>query len=358
VVRPQRYVHMGHDEIYQTGVCPVCSKVPKAEIFADEVTAIHRYLAQKGLRMMMWADMLQFMDYSIPEAIDRFPKDIVMFDFTWYFDMDRDTEARLLASGFTVVLGNLYSSHYPRFETRSHKTGIAGGEVSVWKPCDEKAYGNFGKMFDFVFTANMLWNREYKESMRRTYNEIIKGILGQMRLDVGQLRTFREKKQIRLTEATQLPPALLDVTEFEKVLWVKDSLTIPVNDKAEVVTVVHATDRESCRVLNRPAVEIGAYELCYADGSSHTEQLCYGENIYRYNAPYGHRETSILYRHQGYVGTYLQLPICGKTVDGGDYTLGAYSFRNPSPEKEIKEMRVHHRGNTDAWILVFDVRIQ
>lgn len=360
VVQPERYVHVGHDEIYQTGLCPVCSQIPKADIFAQEVTEIHKYLTEKGLTMIMWADMLQFMDYSIPEAINRIPKDIVMFDFTWYFDMDTDTEERLLSYGFNVVLGNLYSSHYPRYETRAKKQGILGGEVSVWKPCDEKTYGYFGKMFDFVYTANMLWNRAYREELRRSYLEIIKGVLGQIRLDVGQLRTWGAKKWLELGGAAKLPPSdLWGVSEFEKALWVRNGETeVAANGKADVVTVVHATDTENGAAPNQRAVAMGAYTLCYEDGSCYTEDVRYGENIYRYRAPYGHREMSILYRHQGYVGTYLQLPVCGKTVDGGDYTLGAYSFRNPYPEKPIRAVKVQHFGNTNGWMLVFEIRME
>ncbi|MBQ8641910.1 MAG: family 20 glycosylhydrolase [Clostridia bacterium] len=132
VVKPPRFVHMGHDEIYQVGLCPKCKDVPHDRLYEMHVTAMHDYLAKKGLRMMIWADMMQPTEkYKTYPAIERLPRDIVLLDFIWYFHFDLDMEDHLLPYGYDVVMGNLYSSHYPRYESRAAKERMIGGQVST-----------------------------------------------------------------------------------------------------------------------------------------------------------------------------------------------------------------------------------
>jgi len=122
VVKPERYVHMGHDEIYEIGLCPRCKDKDHSDLYAKHVTRMHDYLKKKGLGMMIWSDMLQPTErYLTPPAITKIPKDIVMLDFIWYFHFDIDMEDHILPHGFNVIMGNMYSSHYPRFESRIAK---------------------------------------------------------------------------------------------------------------------------------------------------------------------------------------------------------------------------------------------
>ncbi|MBR6789618.1 MAG: family 20 glycosylhydrolase, partial [Oscillospiraceae bacterium] len=130
VVRPERYVHMGHDEIYQIGLCPRCKNIPHDELYARHVIRMYDYLKARGYKMAIWSDMLQPTEkrYQTCTAIDRLPKDILMLDFIWYFHFDMDLENNILPAGFPVAIGNLYSSHFPRAEKRL--ANVIGGEVS------------------------------------------------------------------------------------------------------------------------------------------------------------------------------------------------------------------------------------
>jgi hypothetical protein len=44
VVKPERYVHMGHDEIYQIGLCPRCKGKDHSDLYATHVTRMYNYL--------------------------------------------------------------------------------------------------------------------------------------------------------------------------------------------------------------------------------------------------------------------------------------------------------------------------
>jgi hypothetical protein len=76
-------VHVGLDESFHLGKCPRC----RAEIaarglaahFAGHVDRLHTLTAARGLRLGLWADMLNF----IPSAIARLPRDVIAYD--WYY---------------------------------------------------------------------------------------------------------------------------------------------------------------------------------------------------------------------------------------------------------------------------------
>ena len=51
-----RVMHIGHDEYYGKPVCDECRKKTRAQIYAEDVTKIHDYLAERGIRTMLWAE--------------------------------------------------------------------------------------------------------------------------------------------------------------------------------------------------------------------------------------------------------------------------------------------------------------
>jgi len=362
VFKPKRFVHMGHDEIYGVGQCSVCSQIPRGDIFAKEVTTLNDYIKSKGLNMMIWSDMLQNMEYSTPTAINKVPKDVIMLDFVWYFHLDDDIEDNLISHGFKVIMGNMYSSHYPRYEARSHKEGIYGAEVSTWVPCNELSYAYYGKMFDFVFSAEGMWNSSYDSSFRNTYNELIKPVLTDIRLIIGNLKCDKPEKKIDIKGArNNIPFDIKDIIPYNGVVQVTSfdtTVDVEVGYYAEIITFVHATDTSSHKIMWDDPTKIGEYVICYEDGSVVTEDIMYAGNIYKYLSPYGDIIGSVFYRHQGYAGTYLTIPECGKTYNGEDYTLGKYSMKNPFPEKKITSIKINHLKNTGAKIMLFDLLLK
>jgi hypothetical protein len=76
-------VHVGLDESFHLGKCPRC----RAEIadrglaahFAGHVNRLHTLASARGLRLGLWADMINF----IPAAIPLLPRDIAAYD--WYY---------------------------------------------------------------------------------------------------------------------------------------------------------------------------------------------------------------------------------------------------------------------------------
>lgn len=107
-------IHVGMDEVFYISdpKCPRCGGSDPAEVFAEEVRAIHDHLASKGVTMWMWSD--RFLDGRTTglgeweasknfthRAIDLVPKTIVMC--AWHYENAPPTPAYFATKGFRVL---------------------------------------------------------------------------------------------------------------------------------------------------------------------------------------------------------------------------------------------------------------
>jgi hypothetical protein len=364
VVQPERYVHLGHDEVYEIGTCPRCKLRDKAELLQTDVLELDAHVRSRGLRSMIWADMLQPpRRYGTEGAIADLPKDIVLLDFVWYFYLNDDIEDHLLEHGFTVVMGNLYSSHYPRFARRIRKPGMAGGQVSTWCRTDEHTLAAKGKLYDFLYTAEMLWDRRYDPRLRWSVDRWIRALLPDLRrnlsdrpdprdapgahlehIDLAALaRTHAapsrrsavlpERISIRgVSHPLARPP--VTVAAPANVFGLPTLARIPVGRAATGLYVVH-----SCAGAYTPMHLIGRYRIRYADGQETVIPIEYGHTIAdahrRYDAPLAHPA----YRHFGYVATYTPDPVFqGSDAEGTELTLYGFAWRNPRPTEPVTDV--------------------
>ncbi len=361
VIKPERYVHIGHDEVYQFGVCKRCREKDPGELFAYEVNTLHDYLAKKGLGTMMWSDMIQpppITKYKSASGINKLAKDIVMLDFIWYFHFDKDIEENLLKQGFTTSVGNLYSSHYTRYESRMTKKGMIGGELSTWLELSELVLGNNGKMWDAIYLSEMLWNTEgYDGRNRRTYTDIIaKNIQPKVRdLIRGKASPegYKETK-IKLPVGVPAPRAVKDLCPKAITL---SGEKIEVGAKFERLVFEHATVHTAPRIVWVPIPKIGDYVITYADGTTHEVPVCYAENVMAYNKAYAEPMLRAFYRHNGYVGTWFADPTCqGKDDFGGDVVICGFVVENPNPDKEIATLEYRPIPNDYCGLILAGIR--
>ena len=334
VARPKRYVHMGHDEVYQLGLCPKCREIAPDLLYEADVMDLYRYLAKKGLGMMLWADMVQPVSkYRCFPCLERLPKDIVWLDFIWYFHLDKDIEENLLANGNKVMIGNLYSSHFPRYEKRMAQDGMLGGEVSFWTKTEEECVAREGKFYDLLYTAEMLWSACYQAQLRPYYADIIAKRLPRLRAAIRGTQLYRAK------EALALP-----VTHQKQIgtdaLPLASGYTAAVNGTAAALRFLHTTLYREKRIAWSPLVEIGHYTVEYEDGSTARIPVTYDGNVRCHQFRYGEPLKEKYYRHEGYVCTWMADPVvCCRTDNGTPVTLYALEWENPFPQKKI--LRIH-----------------
>ena len=351
VAKPQHYVHMGHDEIYYVALCDKCRKIGAPKLYAQEVTALHDFLQSKGLTMMIWSDMLQEPEYDTRHAIDDIPKDIIMLDFTWYFHPEADIEDNLLQHGFKVVFGNMYSSHYTRYESRSHKQGVMGAEVSTWVYCDEETYAYEGKMYELVYGANLMWDSRYNAAMRLSYDAITRPLLWRLRESFGSLQ-YSASHAIPIEKPCMdfdidLPCAVCSSGQEE--------ISFDISENAKLISILWATDKNDRRVMWEKPFSIGTIVVTFEDGSRYTENIRYALNIFNKYSTYAKPIPSFLFRHEGYIGTYYTKPHSLKAHDGTDRTLGEHFIKIPEG-KRPKTLSVVHAVNTDSSICIYDLQ--
>lgn len=321
VFEPKEFVHMGHDEVKNIGVCPLCKGKDPAQLFAQDVIKIHDHLAAKGLKMMIWADMLQpVTKYQTPPAIDMIPKDIVLLDFIWYFHLDKDIEENLLDKGFQVIFGNVYSSHFPRYESRIRKNGILGGQISAWVATSEADMQQEGKLYDFLMTAQMFWSKDYDKRLFLCYARMVDEIIKALRQQLRGVKTPSAQPgattKLLVENAISFPPVLpaVQTTQFA------------VNDTFDSLVFYHTQLR---RITREPwkALEVaGRYILHYQDGTTEEVDITTCGNIGYWNRrqcqPVPHR----LYRHTGYITTYYSDGIFSRTADGQPVTVYRFEY--------------------------------
>ncbi len=348
VVQPREYVHMGHDEVYEIGVCPICKHKDPAELLAYDLNLIHDYLAGKGLKMMIWADMLQnCTKYTTFAAIDKIPKDILLLDFIWYFHRTKDIENFLLEKGFEVLYGNMYSSHFPRYESRIRKEGIRGGQLSSWVKTAEYEMGREGKLYDFIYTGLMLWSEEYRSYNRFSYDRIISDMLPSIRsaiqdVSYPSLEADAEVVAIKNDDTLSLK-AVEDETEFS------------VNGNFRSLIFRHASSdflRRICWVRNK---KIASYRVCYSDGSLEEIDLSYGDNICHWDRRQNEPFAANYYRHNGYCTTWFVDSERVMTEHGEEGTVYSYEWINPHPDKTIEKIVVDTMDDIDTGILVHQI---
>lgn len=364
VVEPSEYVHIGHDEVYQLGTCPVCSKKDSAKLFEDDVKKLYNHITKKGYKVMMWSDMLHPRSRHAIKgaaAVDKLPKDIVMLDFTWYFHLKDDIETELLPHGYKVGIGNLYSSHFPRYKERLSREGMIGGQTSPWVNVNENSFADHGKFFDTCLVGEMLWNKDgYIPENQRTYADIIAKHLQPYQRDglhhtISQ-RGFETIAEYSLDTGDGIPAPLTGICPEAKV---NDKFKIDINSRCERLVFEQATLYNAPRFEWYKFATVGTYTVHFADGTKENIDVRYAANILRWDTHYAYIMPHNMYRHHGYVGTWYADPaVEGKTCDGKDMLITGLVWENPHPTKKVKKV-TYKRAENDCCRLIFkSVKVQ
>lgn len=349
VARPTEYVHAGHDEVYQIGVCPVCRDKDPADLYYNDVMRIHDHLAAKGLKMMIWSDMLQNSSaYKTVPAVDRLPRDIVMMDFIWYFHFDKDIEVSLSERGYQILIGNLYSSHFPRYEKRVKNPAIHGGELSFWTRVTEEILGREGKIYDLLYTAEMLWNGDYNSALRFSYDRILRCLMPALREKLGnrKLPSLNANcKAIDVYAKSGAPDPEIDQVGLD---------SIAVNRKCDSIVFSHTVQKELTRIPWVPLEKIGEYQVTFEDGSVESVPVSYAGNIGYWNRRQAQPLPQAYYRHNGYIGTYFADTTESRLRDGRVVSIYHYEWIVPK-DVAIASIRYVQEQGAKSNIVVYKV---
>ena len=201
VMKP-KMVHIGHDEWWGAplGVCPKCKGKDHSELFAGDINKIHKYFADKNIKIAMWGDYLlesvrdtlvqdrvssTGKKYQTPGAVrpevvrESIPKDILIFNWFWN---SRKKEMDLHDFGFTQVYGN-FTPAITDWNKRITEFRLTGGAPSSWASTNEYTFGK-DLVLDYLGCANLLWSphvpdlRKLGETVRLMMPDVRKSFKG------------------------------------------------------------------------------------------------------------------------------------------------------------------------------------
>lgn len=91
-------IHIGGDETWELGKCPVCSTKDKANLYSEHFAPLAARVVDRGHRPAIWGDMI--LDH--PEVLNTLPKETLIFDWQYHSGL-RDSTPKLRASGHEIV---------------------------------------------------------------------------------------------------------------------------------------------------------------------------------------------------------------------------------------------------------------
>ncbi len=346
VFAPCKLVHMGHDELKKVGVCPLCKGKDPAEIYAQDIWKYRNFLAERGAKMMFWADAVSSISRIIPfakEAIKKIPKDVILLDFIWYV-YPCETEDALLAHDMTVAIGNFYSSHYQRSAERLAKPGMVGGEISTWTKTKEESIAAEGKMYDIFYLSKILWSENYNPLLRYAYDRVIQK-------EISFAREKIQNKEYPSLHRNYSQKVIEDKGDFNPENIVGG--TFEINDVALSLVFEHTATDYVFRTPWTPLKKIGKYVVYYEDEKCEEIELTYTGNISYWNRHFGEPFKGRYYRHNGYIGAmWYTSGNEGRLPDGRVYTLYRYEWINPHPKSKISRVEFVSAENAETKVII------
>ncbi len=162
--RPERYFHVGFDEAAGIQLIAEREGRPAAELVAEYITLVHDWLAERGLTMIMWSDMLLDRDtfgqtsaansgnpsYGSPDtagAIHLIPKTVVQANWYYRGAAEHPQLAYLRDRGFQVFPTTwfLAENNY-NFVRSAHRLGLDWVSGSSWMYSSARSPGMMGEL--------------------------------------------------------------------------------------------------------------------------------------------------------------------------------------------------------------------
>ncbi len=191
-------INVGHDEFYTMSRCPRCRGKSAMLLYAGDIEAIRRRLAERGIRTMIWGEKLlnaYFKDgtpiggsrkepdrpgatvsecqEAIYPAIDLVDRSVEILH--WYWSIDRDLEQAYFKRGLRVVFGNFSGPAIVDWKRR-HQS-VDGLVISNWGTADRVTLQRNGIFFELMYASALAWNArldsgDYPEIRNWTLREL------------------------------------------------------------------------------------------------------------------------------------------------------------------------------------------
>ncbi len=369
--------HIGHDEFHHRGRVPYresSKKFTVEELFLMDTLRHHQWFKERGIRLMMWGDMLlgkgegpdachAASEKSAKALRAKLPKDIVIADWH-YVDAPPDQYVNLdafAADGFTTVASTWSRpGNIVRFAQAAHDKKALGHLQTTWAgySLDPSCFQNeIHQYAAYVLAAEAGWNAEdppdpdaypfatyfldrmgmsslkpgyrsgWTASLGPAFNYSLvatdaNGWFGlgpdhDLSAMPGGLTRF---KGLTFEVGDSGAPALTAIVLRSKMSRGFDfpsRVELEIGAKAAQLAVLHTTDFPCAR-----GTRLGEYVITYEDGTETKTDLVYGHNVLAHTDPTAVADAPIVWQ--------------GRTKAGQPVSLRALIWDNPHPENTIR----------------------
>ncbi|MBQ7090582.1 MAG: family 20 glycosylhydrolase [Clostridia bacterium] len=332
-----KLINIGHDEFYSMCVCERCKDKKPHEVFAYDVTKIHDFLAERGIRTAMWGDKLlpvvtndgrtyggagsdrlsssgKYV-YFPPTFYCQFmlPRDILMLH--WYYSFGIQYDYVYHTQGYEAVYGNMAVSCVDEWRHR-RQLGIKGGACSNWGCNDPEYMQRNGQYANLIFGAFALWSKDYDNHR------------------MGELLGLTAKEAYHLCHGNVQKGTHIEITH-----------TTDLYHKYLAFWCGYYIEDEK--------YHMGNYKVTYTDGTTALLEVKYGKNISNEQTPcacdadnFDHVNLDCNPSTEIFYST-IPMRLNGKTW----YKT---AYRNPYPEKTIES--VVYQPDTEAKVEILEVK--
>lgn len=375
--------HIGHDEVTMTGTFPPKgSKKTATDLIIQDTVKLHDWLKRRGIKTMMWGDMLLYKDEASDAGLaptkedaekrrEALPKDIIIADWhyqgsspdfpsvdilqkagfpvvgtTWFDQGNIQNFSRVLNAensmgmlqstwaGYSMSLDSVKGQEFRQFVAYLLAAEYAwnGGQPSLddlgYSPDDAFLYfwnrqpAGMGKSAGFTVDLSGLANALMWEWTPETF-------------DAGSAFATFPTGRVRLGGVTYDTgrPVWLSGALNPAGAW-PESVNIPLNGrKAKTLELLWGTTFTA-----ESGTKVATLTLNYADGTRESVDVTYGDQIFAFTDPRGGGSTTVVWRGTDPFGQTAQ-------------TRNA-AIANPHPEKAIQSLTLTSAGTQAAPVLL------
>ena len=304
--------HIGHDEVRNVIPFPgneAQRQVGFAKLFLDDTLMLYNYLAKQGIKTMMWHDVL--LSDEITPILSKFPKDIMVASWNYEPAASYPSLEELQAEGFEALGATWFKpdniANYAKFAKEKQAKGMIQTRWTGYFGNSTLLNGQYNQAYAYLSAANAFWNAnapplesapKYFRDVWLPISHVLVNTSKPINLNPYANRTLDALKSEEATEGWLgrggdydmsallkeervagfqflLDKAILLKGSHRRVNSEPDSITIPLNTKANSLAFLHTTGWASTDIGN----EVGYYTIYFADGTKSAVSLQYGRNI-------------------------------------------------------------------------------
>ena len=186
------FFHIGCDEA-QRPSCPECSKQPYSKLLVDHINSVYSMLKERGVRAMMWHDMLLKRGDErwkglvangtdeTAKAAETLPKDIIICDWYYRKGMEQyNSHSHFKSLGYDFVVCPWHNENGLKTQIKAaSEVGAMGALGTLWNH-----YAGYDLTLAYYGTAGMTWNPDQmpKKSARNTFRTHVRNVVWDMKL--------------------------------------------------------------------------------------------------------------------------------------------------------------------------------